>query len=221
MKREYTPEQKERKRLYDIEYNKINKTKRAEQLNKWTNENKDKKKLTDKLWYENNKEKKKEYDKNYINKTITNKKYYEANKETLKEKNKIYSQNNKEQTNLRIQNRKQNDNLFKLKCDLRSLIKESFKRNGNKKITKTEIILGCSFDFFKEYIESKFESWMNWENKGNPKDGIYELNKTWDIDHIIPLDSAKTIEDIIKLNHYSNLQPLCSYTNRFIKNSKF
>lgn len=37
------------------------------------------------------------------------------------------------------------------------------------------------------------------------------------IDHIIPLSSAKTEEDIIKLSHYSNLQPLCSKVNRDIK----
>lgn len=61
---------------------------------------------------------------------------------------------------------------------------------------------------------------MTWDNKGNPKDGIYELNKTWDVDHIIPLSSAKSVEDIIKLNHYTNLQPLCSYVNRFIKKTK-
>ena len=58
---------------------------------------------------------------------------------------------------------------------------------------------------------------MNWDNYGDPKDGILELNKTWDIDHIEPLSSAKTEEDIIRLNHYTNLQPLCSYYNRHIK----
>ena len=58
---------------------------------------------------------------------------------------------------------------------------------------------------------------MNWDNYGNPKDGIYELSKTWDIDHMIPISSAKTEEELIKLNHYTNLQPLCSYVNRFIK----
>jgi hypothetical protein len=48
-------------------------------------------------------------------------------------------------------------------------------------------------------------------------DGIYEPNKSWDIDHIIPLSSAINEYDILKLNHYSNLQPLCSYINRYIK----
>ena len=46
---------------------------------------------------------------------------------------------------------------------------------------------------------------------------IGELNHGWDIDHIIPVSTAKTEEDIIKLNHYTNLQPLCSYINRYVK----
>jgi HNH endonuclease len=55
---------------------------------------------------------------------------------------------------------------------------------------------------------------MNWENWGK-YDG--KINTSWDIDHIIPISSAVTEEDILKLNHYTNLQPLCSYVNRYIK----
>ena len=42
-------------------------------------------------------------------------------------------------------------------------------------------------------------------------------NNGWDIDHIIPLTSAINEEDLIKLNHYTNLKPLCSKINRDIK----
>lgn len=42
-------------------------------------------------------------------------------------------------------------------------------------------------------------------------------NYGWDIDHIKPLITGLTEDDIIKLNHYTNLQPLCSYVNRKIK----
>lgn len=85
-----------------------------------------------------------------------------------------------------------------------------------KKNNKTEIILGCSFEEFKLYLESKFEDWMNWENRG-----LYngEFNYGWDIDHIIPLSIAKSEEELIKLNHYTNLQPLCSKINRDIKSN--
>jgi hypothetical protein len=94
---------------------------------------------------------------------------------------------------------------------------KSFNRNGISKTSKTCEILGCSFEELKNHLESQFEPWMTWDNKGNPKDGILEANKSWDIDHIIPISTAKTEEDIIRLNHYTNLQPLCSYINRVIK----
>ena len=62
-----------------------------------------------------------------------------------------------------------------------------------------------------------FEPWMNWENKG-----LYngKLNYGWDIDHKIPVSSATTEEELVKLNHYTNLQPLCSKINRDIKKNK-
>ena len=88
----------------------------------------------------------------------------------------------------------------------------------SKKSKKSQEILGCSFEDFKAYLESKFEFWMNWENYG-----LYngEVNYGWDIDHIIPLSSAKLEEEIVKLNHYTNLQPLCSKVNRDIKKILF
>ena len=61
---------------------------------------------------------------------------------------------------------------------------------------------------------------MNWNNRGNWDGYPTEINTAWDIDHIIPLLTAKTEEEVIKLNHYTNLQPLCSYTNRHIKSGK-
>lgn len=58
---------------------------------------------------------------------------------------------------------------------------------------------------------------MTWENHGKYNG---ELNYGWDIDHKIPLSSAKTEDEIYKLNHFSNLQPLCSKINRDIKFNK-
>ncbi len=88
---------------------------------------------------------------------------------------------------------------------------------GYSKNSKTFNILGCSFEDFKFYLESKFEPWMSWENYG-----LYngESNYGWDIDHIIPSSSAKTEEELLVLNRFNNLQPLCSYQNRVIKRDK-
>jgi hypothetical protein len=59
---------------------------------------------------------------------------------------------------------------------------------------------------------------MDWNNKG--KRNVSQPQQCWDIDHIIPISSAKTEEDLIRLNHYTNLRPLCSYTNRWVKRAK-
>jgi len=180
-----------------------------------------------KEYYENNKEKCREYGRIYYKENIEDnkilkKEYYENNKEYIKEQHKIYNKNNKDKINKRqreyISSRIQNDNMFKLSKNTRTLIVNSFYYNGFTKKSKTQNILGCSFEEFKVYLESKFENWMNWDNRG-----LYngELNYGWDIDHIIPISSAKIEDDIIRLNHYTNLQPLCSYTNRHIKKDIF
>lgn len=58
---------------------------------------------------------------------------------------------------------------------------------------------------------------MSWDNYGlyNGEEGY-----GWDIDHIIPLSTAISEEDVKRLNYYTNLQPLCSYINRVIKRDK-
>jgi hypothetical protein len=158
----------------------------------------------------------------------TSKKWREENKEIIKIKRKEYRLKNKEKINkwreenkerikilrrnYRVKNLK--NNMFMLKNHTRNLILKSLKRRGYTKKSKSHKILGCSYENFIQHIESQFEGWMNWGNKG-----LYngEFNHGWDIDHIIPLSSAKTEEDIIKLNHYTNLRPLCSKINRDIK----
>jgi hypothetical protein len=86
------------------------------------------------------------------------------------------------------------------------------------KNNKTLDILGCTFEQLKQHIESQFEPWMSWDNMGTKI--VSSPNIMWDIDHIIPLCSAKNEDDIKQLNHYTNLRPLCSYNNRFIKRGK-
>lgn len=62
-----------------------------------------------------------------------------------------------------------------------SLFRKSLTKNK-----KTEDIIGCSYDDFKLYIESKFEPWMNWDNYG-----LYNSPSCtgWDLDHIVPIFS--------------------------------
>ena len=196
-----------------------NKEQMNEKSKEWYDSNKDKVLEKQKEWYENNKEYKLEKTRKYQEenreyyKEKNNEWYYE-NREEVLERQKEYNKENREKTNKRQSERVKNDKIFKIKRILSSSIKKSLNSNGYSKNSRTSKILGCSFEEFKIYLESKFESWMNWDNQG-----LYngELNYGWDIDHIIPSSSAKTEEEVIKLNHYSNLQPLCGYTNRHIK----
>jgi hypothetical protein len=116
-----------------------------------------------------------------------------------------------------IKNRLENDVLFRISKNIRTNIVNSFRKSGYKKNYKAYYILGCSFEEFKLHLESKFEDWMTWENYGKYNG---ELNYGWDLDHIIPISSAINEESVVKLNHFTNFQPLCSYINRYIKSNK-
>lgn len=91
-----------------------------------------------------------------------------------------------------------NDPIFKLKEQTRTLIRNSFKRTGYKKGTKTEQILGCDFDTFVDYLLGTWRANYGTEWNGEP----------YHIDHITPLATAKTEQDVIELCHYTNLQLL-------------
>jgi len=147
--------------------------------------------------------------------------YYQKNRVKILEQSKQYFKANQkikqEKNNKRYKERRNNDPIFKLATNLKRNIRAVLNKNGLIKKSKTIKILGCSFEEFKVHIESKFEPWMNWDNHG-----LYNgtENYGWDIDHIIPSSSALTEEDVYQLNHYTNLQPLCSHINRDIKRNK-
>ena len=56
---------------------------------------------------------------------------------------------------------------------------------------------------------------MTWDNYGRG-------TNNWSIDHIIPCSNfdLTKIEEQQKCFHYTNLQPLCSFTNRVLKKDK-
>jgi len=139
-------------------------------------------------------------------KKLANKRYRLKNLETLKIKKREWKQKSIK-----------NNPLIKLRHRISGNITAAFRRSNSIKPNTTTNILCCSFEEFKKHIESKFEPWMTWDNYGNPKDGIYEPNKTWDLDHVIASSKASTEKELLELNHYTNFQPLCSYYNRFIK----
>lgn len=215
-----TEEQKLRQKEIQKIYYLNNKEKFSINAKKNRKNNREKIKEAKKIYYNKNKEKISERDKKHRkeHKDIGKKKYAK-NKDKLLNDAKIYSKNNRDKINeYRRKYKKQKrltDSLFKLKHNISCLIRMTISRKGYKKKCKTSEILGCSYEEFKLYLEAKFLPWMNWDNYG-----LYNgtLNYGWDIDHRIPICTATNEEDVIRLNHYTNLQPLCSKVNRDIKN---
>lgn len=172
------------------------------------------------------KEELKEYKKHYMSE------WRQRNKECITQYNREYLLNNRETINIRkskwykenrdtqneyYRTKRRDDTLFRIASLIRSNIHIALSKRNHRKTCKTVQILGCSFIEFKSHIESKFESWMTWDNQGKYNG---QFNYGWDLDHIIPISTGRTEEEILKSNHYSNLQPLCTKVNRFIKSNK-
>ena len=81
----------------------------------------------------------------------------------------------------------------------------------NYKSASTKILIGCSIDFLKQHLESKFQQGMSWKNYGK-----------WHIDHIRPCASfdLSQAREQKKCFHYKNLQPLWARDN-ILKKNKF
>ena len=135
-----------------------------------------------------------------------NKEWREKNKEYLIERAKEWNKQNRERVNElareRNKEKRKTDPLFKMKCNLRKRTWRAFKSKGYSKNSKTQEMLGIDWEVCKKHIERQFTIGMSWDNYGE-----------WHIDHIIPLASANTEEDLKILFHYTNLQPLWAYEN--------
>lgn len=73
---------------------------------------------------------------------------------------------------------------------------------GAIKKSRTFDMLGYTPAQLREHIERQFLPGMSWENRAK-----------WQVDHITPISTAKTLEDIIALNQLSNLRPLWALNN--------
>lgn len=156
-------------------------------------------------YYYNNKELVKLKTKEYIKSEkykLTREKYLKENREEINRVKKLYKLNNREkvlQDKREYYQRKKNDPIFALTKRLRQGIYRSIR---GVKLRSSLDILGCTEEKFKIHIENQFTDDMSW-------DRLNEIH----IDHIIPISSAETLEDVYRLNHYTNLQPLWARDN--------
>lgn len=146
-----------------------------------------------------------EYRKNNKEKIIESKKnHYYKNRENILKQKKEYGKKNKETRRIMMYNKYHNDDKFKILNNIRTRIRIFFKTKNISKNNTIHNIVGCSPEFLKKYLETLFMEEMSWDNYG-----FYG----WHIDHIIPLSSANSEEEIYKLCHYTNLQPLWAEDN--------
>lgn len=102
----------------------------------------------------------------------------------------------------RVKQRCASDPAYALRSRLRKRIKKALDARGLRKRVGTTSIVGCSWDELRGHIEAQFSPGMRWDNRGQ-----------WHVDHIVPMALATTEQDVIDLNHYSNLRPLWGEDN--------
>lgn len=200
---------------------------RLEYKRKWRAENPDKvkqyratRKEKHDQWRKENKEHIKEYRKIYIEKNKdaireNAKEYWGNNPDKMKAKNARGWKKHKAKRTLKNYQRKKvrlkTDPFFKLRETMRNRLRTHLRSKGLKKHQSSLKYFGAEWEVIRKHIENQFEDWMTWDNHGM---------HTWHIDHIIPVSKATTEEELMRLFHYTNLQPLKA-ENNWSKNDKF
>lgn len=166
-----------------------------------------------KKYHESHKEERKSRDEK--NKPLINardKAKYQNNEEYRKKKingSKEYYKTHKEQRNARIRQRKIDDPVYKVFCNLNASFHAFFE---GKKIGHIKELIGIPRQELETYLEDQFDDRMNWSN--NTTNG-------WHVDHIVPRAYFKKqiAKDGLKLHHikrmcyYKNLKPLWGTDN--------
>lgn len=116
----------------------------------------------------------------------------------------------REKTNQAFRNKYRKDPQFRATHLWRKRLQKihgpwSGRSEGLKQSTRMIEMLGCSPDCFKDYLESRFEDWMTWDNCGTE----------WVIDHIVPCKwFDQTNPEHVRLCwHHKNLRPLSKKFN--------
>jgi len=90
-------------------------------------------------------------------------------------------------------------NLFRVRT--KALISRAVK--GYEDNSETAELIGCTHLNYMLHLSRQFYKGMSFENKNE-----------WEVDHIIPISSAKTKEEILVLSKFTNLRPLWRKNNR-------
>lgn len=135
-----------------------------------------------------------------------NEKYKKAHKSEIKDYNRNYSVVNRKTIQTRhtayLRNRRKTNPEYKISCLLRNRVK-AFLYGENRKSSKE--LLGCEYEFVRDWIESQFTDEMSFDNHGT----------VWHIDHVIPCAKFAITDDDEQKRcfNWTNLQPMASIEN--------
>lgn len=132
--------------------------------------------------------------------------YYRAHSEGIKARVKAYRRSHApdlmRKALIQQAQRRATDPMFRLRTNMRTRLGTALRAKRLRKGSSTERILGCSWPQLRAHLETQFTSGMTWANYGE-----------WHVDHIVPLASARTVEELERLGRYTNLQPLWAVDN--------
>lgn len=128
-------------------------------------------------------------------------KSYRKNIEKRKKSAKAWVKKNREKINAKSKEKRKEDPMFRVASNLRRAVSGCIEYKGFRKNSNLSKYLGCNSQEFKIYLESLFQPGMTWDNYGHG-------NNKWHLDHTIPLISAKNIEELYKLSHFTNIRPM-------------
>lgn len=158
----------------------------------WHSNNIERRKAGYAAWYQKNKEYKKAYAKRMQKKTFDRRKATTATWRANNAKRYLKAKSNRDNE------RRNTDPLYRLRRNLSSLIRRSIIEKGYSKASKSQVILGADFRTVNAHlIKTAIMTY-----------GKYFPRRHYHVDHIIPISLAKSELDLIKLNHYTNLQYL-------------
>lgn len=202
-RKEYYDAHAEQARAYSRQYNRDHQDDIKVKRKAYRQSHKDEFRERDKRYAETHKEqiakRRKEWAKDHAEQLAEyGKQYRTANAEAISERRKEYDKKNRKRITQYYINKRNTDPLFKLSTQARNLIRASLKRRGYSKNTHTYEILGCSYEVLWAHLK---RSWLR--NYGTEWNG-----EPYHIDHIIPLATAKTEQEVIELCYYKNLQLL-------------
>jgi len=133
--------------------------------------------------------------------------YKKKNADRIKEKTREYRRVNRElvlASKLAWHNSKYRvDPMYTMTLRLRNLIRVSLKSGGYGKNSKTASLLGADYyTVYNHLVSTAIRTY-----------GVYNPKADYHIDHIIPCASAETEDELMKLQHYRNLQLLTPEDN--------